>query len=102
MTDEDGAILNELKFENTLEGATRLVNLARSVSPHVKAVLEPSANYWLKLDDEGSRLSSPTPQVRHTRTFGTSWSCDMFYEKRETPGILLSRSLPEFVHASIL
>jgi transposase len=66
LMDEDGAILHELKFENTIEGAHRLVNLARSVNPHVKAVLEPSANYWLKiydkLEDEGVevKLSNPS------------------------------------------
>jgi transposase len=54
------------KFENTMEGAHRLVNLARSVNPHVKAVLEPSANYWVKiydkLADEGVevKLSKPS------------------------------------------
>jgi hypothetical protein len=43
-----------------------LVKLARSVNPHVKAVLEPSANYWLKiydkLEDEGVevKLSNPS------------------------------------------
>jgi transposase len=66
LMNEDGAIVHELKFENTIEGAHRLVNLARSVNPHVKAVLEPSANYWLKiydkLEDEGVevKLSNPS------------------------------------------
>jgi len=41
--DDNGAILRELKFENTLERAYRLVNLAKSINPNVKAVLEPSA-----------------------------------------------------------
>jgi transposase len=66
LMDEDGTILHELKFENTMEGASCLVNLARSVNPHVKAVLEPSVNYWLKiydkLEDEGVevKLSNPS------------------------------------------
>jgi transposase len=63
---EDGRILHELRFENTLEGATSLVNLARTMNPHVKAVVEPSANYWIKiydkLEDEGVevKLSNPS------------------------------------------
>ena len=32
---EDGAILHELKFENTQEGARNLVDLAKSINPHV-------------------------------------------------------------------
>ena len=57
---EDGAILHELKFENTQEGARNLVDLAKSINPHVKAVIEPSANYWIKvydrLEDEGVEI----------------------------------------------
>jgi len=66
MMDDSGRILRELKFENTLEGAYRLVNLAKSINPNVKAVLEPSANYWIKLydklEDEGVevKLSNPS------------------------------------------
>jgi transposase len=62
---EDGAILHELKFENTQEGARNLVDLAKSINPHVKAVIEPSANYWIKvydrLEDEGVEIKLSNP-----------------------------------------
>ena len=63
---EDGRIQRELRFDNTLEGASGLVDLARSIDSHVKAVVEPSANYWIKiydkLEDEGVevKLSNPS------------------------------------------
>ena len=65
LMDDHGAT-RELKFENTLEGAHRLVKLARSIDRHVKAVVEPSANYWIKvydkLEEEGVevKLSNPS------------------------------------------
>ena len=66
LMNEDGIILRETRFENTLDGATSLVNLARSIDSNVKAVVEPSANYWIKvydkLEDEGVevKLSNPS------------------------------------------
>lgn len=66
LMDEDGIILGERRFENTNDGATSLVNLARSYGSNVKAVVEPSANYWIKvydrLEDEGFivKLSNPS------------------------------------------
>ena len=39
LMDDNGDILRELKFENNLEGAHHLVNLAKSIDPHVKAVV---------------------------------------------------------------
>jgi transposase len=66
LMDEHGAIVHELRFDNTMNGASDLINLAKSVNPDVKAVLEPSANYWLKvydrLEDEGVevKLSNPS------------------------------------------
>ena len=62
---EDGRIQRELRFDNTLEGASGLIHLARSMDTHVKAVVEPSANYWIKiydqLEEEGVdvKLSNP-------------------------------------------
>ena len=62
---EQGQIMHELRFDNNSEGATSLVTLAKSVDPHVKAVVEPSANFWIriydKLEDEGVdvKLSNP-------------------------------------------
>jgi transposase len=62
---EDGTILHELKFENTQEGARNLADLAKSINPHVKAVVEPSANYWIKvydrLEDEGVEIKLSNP-----------------------------------------
>jgi len=66
LMDESGRIQRELRFDNTLNGASGLVNLARSIDPQVKAVVEPSANYWIKiydkLEDEGVevKLSNPS------------------------------------------
>ena len=63
---KDGIILDETRFENTIDGARSLVNLARSYDSNVKAVVEPSANYWIKiydrLEDEGFevKLSNPS------------------------------------------
>jgi transposase len=62
---EQGQIIHELRFDNTQQGATSLVDLAKSVNSNIKAVLEPSANYWVKvydrLEDEGVtvKLSNP-------------------------------------------
>jgi len=65
LMDDSGAVIRELKFENTLEGAHRLVNIARSIDRHVKAVVEPSANYWIKiydrLEDEGVEVKLTNP-----------------------------------------
>lgn len=42
------------------------MNLAKSIDPHVKAIVEPSANYWVKiydkLEEEGVevKLSNPS------------------------------------------
>jgi transposase len=48
-----------------LEGATSLVDLAKSVDPHIKAVVEPSANFWIriydKLEDEGVEVKLSNP-----------------------------------------
>jgi transposase len=62
---EQGRITHELRFDNTQQGATSLINLAKSVDSHVKAVVEPSANLWIRiydqLEDEGVdvKLSNP-------------------------------------------
>ena len=62
---EQGQITHELRFDNNSEGATSLVTLAKSVDPHVKAVLEPSANFWIrvydKLEDEGVEVKLSNP-----------------------------------------
>ena len=53
------------RFDNTTEGATSLVTLAKSVDPHIKAVVEPSANFWIriydKLEDEGVEVKLSNP-----------------------------------------
>jgi transposase len=62
---EDGRIQHELRFENTLEGASNLIHLTRSMDTHVKAVVEPSANYWIKLydklEEEGIEIKLSNP-----------------------------------------
>jgi transposase len=65
LMDEKGTLLHEFRFDNTQEGAHNLVNLAKSINPHVKAVVEPSANYWIKvydkLEDEGVEIKLSNP-----------------------------------------
>jgi len=62
---EQGHITHELRFDNTQQGATSLVTLAKSVDPHVKAVVEPSANFWIriydKLEAEGVEVKLTNP-----------------------------------------
>ncbi len=62
---EQGQITHELRFDNTQQGATSLVTLAKSVDPQIKAVLEPSANFWIriydKLEDEGVEVKLSNP-----------------------------------------
>ncbi len=62
---EQGQIMHELRFDNTTEGTNCLVDLAKSVDPHVKAVVEPSANFWIriydKLEDEGVEVKLSNP-----------------------------------------
>ena len=49
LMNDNGRVVQELRFYNNSEGATNLVQLARSVDPHIKAVLEPSANFWIRI-----------------------------------------------------
>jgi transposase len=66
LMDKNGHIVRELRFDNTSQGASSLLTLARSIDPQVQAVMEPSANYWMrvydKLEDEGVdvKLSNPS------------------------------------------
>ena len=64
MTDQ-GRITHELRFDNTTQGTTSLIDLARTVDPHVKAVVEPSANFWIrvydKLEQEGVEVKLSNP-----------------------------------------
>ena len=65
LMNDNGHVVQELRFDNNSEGATNLVQLARKVDPQIKAVLEPSANFWVriydKLEGEGVdvKLSNP-------------------------------------------
>ncbi len=65
LMNENGKLVQELRFDNTQQGATSLVTLAKSVDPHVKAVVEPSANFWIriydKLEDEGVEIKLNNP-----------------------------------------
>ncbi len=60
-----GQITHELRFDNTTEGTTSLLTLAKSVDPHIKAVVEPSANFWIriydKLEQEGVEVKLSNP-----------------------------------------
>jgi transposase len=62
---ERGQITHELRFDNTTEGTSNLVDLAKSVDPHIKAVVEPSANFWIRiydrLEDEGVEVKLSNP-----------------------------------------
>ena len=49
---DNGRVVWELRFDNNSEGATSLVTLAKSVDSHVKAVVEPSANFWIRIYDQ--------------------------------------------------
>ncbi len=65
LMNDSGRVLQELRFDNNSEGATSLVNLAKSVDPHIKAVVEPSANFWIRIydkrEDEGVQVKLSNP-----------------------------------------
>jgi len=65
LMNDNGRLLKELRFDNTTEGTSSLLELAKSVDPHIKAVLEPSANFWIriydKLEDEGVEVKLSNP-----------------------------------------
>jgi len=62
---EQGRLTHELRFDNTTEEASNLVDLAKTVDTQIKAVLEPSTNFWIRiydtLEEEGVdvKLSNP-------------------------------------------
>ena len=62
---DNGHIVKELRFDNTSQGASSLITLARSVDSQVEAVIEPSANFWIriydKLEDEGVDVKLTNP-----------------------------------------
>jgi transposase len=65
LMNDNGQITHELRFDNTTKGASNLVNLAKSIDPHIKAVVEPSANFWIriydKLENEGVEVKLTNP-----------------------------------------
>jgi transposase len=65
LMDDNGHIVKELRFDNTSQGTSSLVTLARSMDPEVEAVVEPSANFWIriydKLEDEGVEVKLSNP-----------------------------------------
>ncbi len=65
LMNDNGKLERELRFDNTTEGTKDLVNLAKSIDPEIKAVLEPSANYWIriydKLENEGVKIKLNNP-----------------------------------------
>ena len=52
LMNDTGHILKELWFDNNSEGATSLLTLAKSVDPQIRAVVEPSANFWIRIYDK--------------------------------------------------
>jgi len=52
LMNDTGHILKELRFDNNSEGATSLLTLAKSVDPQIRAVVEPSANFWIRIYDK--------------------------------------------------
>jgi transposase len=65
LMNSDGHVFRELRFDNTTQGASTLIDLAKSVDPHVKAVVEPSANFWIRiydqLEEEGVEVKLSNP-----------------------------------------
>ena len=65
LMNNNGSVVQELRFDNTSQGASNLIDLARSVDPQIKAVLEPSANFWVriydKLENEGVEVKLSNP-----------------------------------------
>jgi transposase len=65
LMNNNGHIVKELRFDNTTQGAINLITLAKSVDTQVQAVVEPSANFrvriYEKLEQEGVdvKLSNP-------------------------------------------
>ena len=48
---EDGRLLDELKFENTSEGVQELLQHITVHGEEARAVLESTANYWIRIHD---------------------------------------------------
>ena len=65
LMNDNGHIVKELRFDNTSQGASSLITLARAVDPQVEAVIEPSANFWIriydKLEQEGVDVKLTNP-----------------------------------------
>jgi len=65
LMNNNGQIVKELRFENTTQGTSGLITLARSIDPQVQAVVEPSANFWIRiydqLEDEGVEVKLSNP-----------------------------------------
>ena len=65
LMNQQGRITHELRFDNNAQGTTSLIKLAKNVDPCIRAVVEPSANFWIRiydqLEDEGIdvKLSNP-------------------------------------------
>jgi transposase len=68
LMNDNGQVTHELRFDNTTKGASSLLDLAKSVDPHIKAVVEPSANFWIRIYD---RLESEGVEVKLTNPLRT-------------------------------
>ena len=65
LMNHQGQVTHELRFDNTAKGASDLVCLAKTVDPQIKAVVEPSANFWIRiyeqLEQEGVEVKLSNP-----------------------------------------
>jgi predicted NBD/HSP70 family sugar kinase len=52
LIDDTGQLVKELRFDNTSQGASSLITFAKSVNSQVEAVVEPSANFWIRIYDQ--------------------------------------------------
>jgi hypothetical protein len=46
---EQGEVTHELRIDNNTTGTTTLLTLAKSIDSRIKAVVEPSANSWIRI-----------------------------------------------------
>jgi transposase len=65
LMNHNGHIVKELRFDNTSQGTSNLITLAKSIDTQVQAVVEPSANFWIriydKLEQEGVEVKLSNP-----------------------------------------
>jgi len=70
LMDNNGHVVKELRFDNTSQGTSSLITLARSIDPQVEAVVEPSANFWIRLYDKLEEQGINVLALRSERVSG--------------------------------